>query len=124
MLGCSSASVSEVSAREMKKRRFALPGGKAAWCGAEPHYTSSETVLGDGSLVRRRSIPVGIGEDVFPVRLRRDWGDAANDKKDRPEGWRCRWANDIVRVLTKCAIRVARTIWVEVRDLDRGAKDQ
>ena len=89
-----------------------------------PRYANSETVLCDGNLVGRRSIPVGIREDMFAVWPCRRRGNAAGDEKDRPEVGNCRWANDIMCALTERAVCVPHTVGMKVRYLDGSAENQ
>jgi hypothetical protein len=59
-----------------------------------------------------------IREEVFAVQPRRGRGDPLDNEENGRDGGSRRRPNDIMRVLTKRAIRVPGTVWVEVRQLD------
>jgi hypothetical protein len=58
------------------------------------------------------------GEKVFAVEARRWWGNTLDNEENGRDGGSRRRPNDMMRVLTKRAIRVPGTVWVEVRQLD------
>ncbi len=56
-----------------------------------------------------------VGEEVFAVRASRRWGETLNDDENGPDAGNCRWPNDVMCVLTKRAIRMLRTVRVEMQ---------
>ncbi len=89
-----------------------------------PRDVNSETVLGDGSLVRRGSVPMRIGEYVFAVQACRWWDYTLGNDKNRPQAGSCGRPNDIMNVLAQRAIRMSRTVRMEVHQLDSGSEDE
>jgi hypothetical protein len=63
-----------------------------------------------------------VGEEVFAVRTSRRRDDTLNVEEYRLDGGSRRRPNDIMRVLTKRAIRVSGTVRVEMHEVDGGAK--
>ena len=87
-------------------------------------YVKSENVLGNGSLIRRRSIAERKGKDVFPVWPLMGNGDSGDDNEDLPNAWCSRWPRHIMSALAKSAIRMSRTVGVDVSKLRRGSKKE
>jgi len=56
-----------------------------------------------------------VGEEMFAVRASRTWGDTLNDNEDGSDARSCRWPNNIMCILTKHAIRMPRTVRVEMQ---------
>ena len=52
---------------------------------------------------------------MFAVRASRRWDDTLNDNEDGAGAGSCRWPNDMMCILTKRAIRVPRTVRVEMQ---------
>lgn len=56
-----------------------------------------------------------IGEEVFAIHPRRQWGDTPDNEKNGPDGGSRRRSNDAMCVLAKHAIRVPGTIRMEMQ---------
>ena len=84
----------------------------------------SENVLGNGSLIRRRSIAERKREDVFPVWPLMGNCDSGDDNEDLPNAWCSRWPRHIMSALAKRAIRVSRTVGMDVSKLCRASDEE
>ena len=91
---------------------------------ASSTYVKSENVLGNGSLIRRRSIAESKREDVLPVLPLVENCNAGQDDEDLLNAGCRRWPRYIVRALAKRAIRMSRTVGMDVSKLCRGSKKE
>lgn len=84
-------------------------------------YVKSENVLGNGVLIRRRSVREREGEDVFPVWPLMGNGNTRDDNKDLLNARCVRGPGHVVRALAKRAIRMSHAVSVDVSKLCSGA---
>ena len=61
---------------------------------------------------------------MFPVWPLMGNGDTGDDNEDLPNAWCSRWPRHIMSALAKSAIRMTRTVGVDVSKLRRGSKKE
>lgn len=61
---------------------------------------------------------------MFPVWPLMGNGDTGDDNEDLPNAWCSRWPRHIMSALAKRAIRMIRTVGVDVSKLCRGSKKE
>jgi hypothetical protein len=67
---------------------------------------------------------MGEGKDVFTVLALKGNGNPVQDNECLLQDGSSRWPDDVMRSLTKCAIRMPRAVRMGVRKLGRGAQQQ
>ena len=84
----------------------------------------SESALGNGSLIRRRSITERKREDVLPVLPLIGNCNTGEDNEDLLNAGSGRWLGDTMSALAKRAIRMSGTVGMNVSKLRRASDEE